>query len=84
MNVLTILSRRKRQQAYQLFLSRWQLLWLGILSIAAYADLPTPVDPSNGAPNGNYLQFMEGWRLHRLSYFRRWLSMGRLDTAVQI
>mgnify|MGYP001024483072 FL=1 len=68
MNVLTVRSRRKRQRAYQFIQSRWQLLWLGLLSIAAQAQLPTPVNPSNGAPNGNYLQFMEGWTGDAVDY----------------
>ena len=37
------------------------MLWLWLVSITAQAQLPTPVDPSSGAPNGNYLAFMQGW-----------------------
>ena len=68
MNVLTVLLRRKRQCTYQFFYSRWQMLWIGLLTIPAYAQLPAPVDPSNGAPNGNYLQFMEGWTGDAVDY----------------
>ena len=68
MNVLTVLSRRKRQRAYQLVRSSWQLLWLGLLSVAVQAQLPTPVNPSSGAPNGNYLAFMEGWTGDAVDY----------------
>ena len=68
MNVLTVLSRRNRQRTYQRIYSRWQMLWIGLLTIPAYAQLPTPVDPSNGAPNGNYLQFMEGWTGDAVDY----------------
>jgi hypothetical protein len=35
--------------------------YLLLLSVMAQAQLPTPVNPSSGAPNGNYLAFMEGW-----------------------
>ena len=68
MNVRTVLSRHKRQRTYQLIRSRWQLLWLGLLSIAAQAQLPTPVNPTSGAPNGNYLAFMEGWTGDAVDY----------------
>lgn len=68
MNVLTVLSRRKRQRTYQIVRSRWQLLWLGLLAVAVQAQLPTPVNPSSGAPNGNYLAFMEGWTGDAVDY----------------
>ena len=34
------------------------IFWLWLVSISAQAQLPTPVDPSSGAPNGNYLAFI--------------------------
>ena len=45
-----------------------QLLWLLLASTAARADLPTPVDPTSGAPNGNYLAFMQGWSGDAIDY----------------
>ena len=39
-----------------------------MLSLAAQAQLPQPVNPSNGAPNGNYLSFMEGWTGDAVDY----------------
>ena len=41
-------------------------LWL--LPMMAQAQLPTPVNPSSGAPNGNYLAFMEGWTGDAVDY----------------
>jgi integrating conjugative element membrane protein (TIGR03745 family) len=32
------------------------------------AQLPTPVNPSSGAPNGNYLAFMQGWTGDAIDY----------------
>lgn len=37
-------------------------------SFAAKADLPTPVDPSSGSANGNYLAFMQGWSGDAIEY----------------
>lgn len=36
-------------------------LALFMLAWQVNAQLPTPVDPSTGDPDGNYLEFMEGW-----------------------
>lgn len=44
------------------------LVWLWLLSLPARAQLPTPVDPSSGAPNGNYLAFMQGWSGDAIDY----------------
>jgi integrating conjugative element membrane protein (TIGR03745 family) len=44
------------------------LFWLWLVSIAAQAQLPAPVDPSSGAPNGNYLAFMQGWSGDAIDY----------------
>ena len=35
----------------------FSIFWMWLVSISAQAQLPTPVDPSSGAPNGNYLAF---------------------------
>ena len=37
-------------------------------SSIAYAQLPTPVNPTSGAPNGNYLAFMQGWTGDAVDY----------------
>jgi integrating conjugative element membrane protein (TIGR03745 family) len=42
--------------------------YLLLLSVMAQAQLPTPVNPSSGAPNGNYLAFMEGWTGDAVDY----------------
>lgn len=40
-----------------------------LLPFTAQAQqLPPPVDPSSGAPNGNYLQFMQGWTGDAVNY----------------
>ncbi len=44
------------------------MFWLWLVSISAQAQLPTPVDPSSGAPNGNYLAFMQGWTGDAVDY----------------
>ncbi|MGS2722116.1 TIGR03745 family integrating conjugative element membrane protein [Porticoccus sp. GXU_MW_L64] len=41
--------------------SPWHLIGLWLISTVTRADLPTPVNPTSGAPNGNYLAFMQGW-----------------------
>ena len=46
----------------------FSLLWLWLVSLTAQAQLPQPVDPSSGAPNGNYLAFMEGWSGDAIDY----------------
>lgn len=43
-------------------------IWLWLLSLPARAQLPAPVDPSSGAPNGNYLAFMQGWSGDAIDY----------------
>ncbi|WP_299772439.1 TIGR03745 family integrating conjugative element membrane protein [uncultured Pseudoteredinibacter sp.] len=47
---------------------RWTFLLFSFLAMQANADLPTPVDPSNGSPNGNYLVFMQGWTGDAIEY----------------
>lgn len=37
-------------------------------SLVRAQQLPQPVDPSTGAPNGNYLQFMQGWTGDAVDY----------------
>lgn len=43
-------------------------LTFSLLSMAAHAQLPQPVNPTSGAPNGNYLAFMEGWTGDAVDY----------------
>ena len=43
-------------------------VWLWLVSLTAQAQLPAPVDPTSGAPNGNYLAFMEGWTGDAVDY----------------
>lgn len=45
-----------------------QALSFWLISAAAQAQLPQPVNPSSGAPNGNYLAFMEGWTGDAVDY----------------
>ena len=64
-------------------------LSLLLLSWQVNAQLPTPVDPSTGDPDGNYLEFMEGWTGDATEYIALAISgggifMGRLDTAFQV
>lgn len=66
MKTLTLVAVQKKRG---LRLSRvYQTLCLGLFSMAAQAQLPQPVNPSNGAPNGNYLSFMEGWTGDAVDY----------------
>jgi len=44
------------------------MFWLWLVSVSAQAQLPAPVDPSSGAPNGNYLAFMQGWSGDAIDY----------------
>ncbi|PHS00168.1 MAG: TIGR03745 family integrating conjugative element membrane protein [Blastopirellula sp.] len=61
----TVAVPKKRRHG----LSRvYQALCLGLFSMAAQAQLPTPVNPTNGAPNGNYLSFMQGWTGDAVDY----------------
>jgi integrating conjugative element membrane protein (TIGR03745 family) len=41
---------------------------IGLFSAQVLAQLPTPVDPTSGAPNGNYLAFMQGWTGDAVDY----------------
>lgn len=50
------------------YITPFSIFWLWLVSISAQAQLPQPVDPSNGAPNGNYLAFMEGWTGDAVDY----------------
>jgi len=49
-------------------LTLWQIGTLWLISLSAQAQLPTPVNPTSGAPNGNYLAFMEGWTGDAVDY----------------
>jgi integrating conjugative element membrane protein (TIGR03745 family) len=49
-------------------LTLWQVFTLWFISLSAQAQLPTPVNPTSGAPNGNYLAFMEGWTGDAVDY----------------
>jgi integrating conjugative element membrane protein (TIGR03745 family) len=49
-------------------ITHFSLFWLWLVSISAQAQLPAPVDPSSGAPNGNYLAFMQGWSGDAIDY----------------
>lgn len=60
-------------QAKRLFivekLKTWWLLCFAFLTCPTQAQqLPQPIDPSSGAPNGNYLQFMQGWTGDAVDY----------------
>ncbi len=37
-------------------------------ALPAFAQLPTPVDPTSGDPDGNYLNFMQGWTGDAVDY----------------
>ena len=50
------------------YITSFSIFWLWLVSISAQAQLPTPVDPSSGAPNGNYLAFMQGWSGDAIDY----------------
>jgi integrating conjugative element membrane protein (TIGR03745 family) len=43
-------------------------LCVGLFSMPIFAQLPTPVDPTTGPPNGNYLAFMQGWTGDAVDY----------------
>lgn len=58
MNIVNIKAKGKKY---------WQFFALWLISLSAQARLPTPVNPTSGAPNGNYLAFMEGWTSHGLA-----------------
>ena len=58
----------KQQCAVLPRLTLWQIITLWFISLSAQAQLPTPVNPSSGAPNGNYLAFMEGWTGDAVDY----------------
>lgn len=55
-------SKQKR------YINSLSIFWLWLVSISAQAQLPTPVDPTSGAPNGNYLAFMQGWSGDAIDY----------------
>jgi integrating conjugative element membrane protein (TIGR03745 family) len=46
----------------------FSMCWLWLVSTSVQAQLPTPVNPTSGAPNGNYLAFMEGWTGDAVDY----------------
>jgi integrating conjugative element membrane protein (TIGR03745 family) len=61
--------QRCSQQRYGVSgLTLWQVFTLWFISLSAQAQLPTPVNPTSGAPNGNYLAFMEGWTGDAVDY----------------
>ena len=43
-------------------------VYVWLITQSAQAQLPTPVDPTSGAPNGNYLAFMQGWTGDAVDY----------------
>jgi len=55
-------SKQKR------YITPFSIFWLWLVSISVQAQLPTPVDPTSGAPNGNYLAFMQGWSGDAIDY----------------
>ncbi|MEE8057360.1 MAG: TIGR03745 family integrating conjugative element membrane protein [Pseudomonadales bacterium] len=55
-------------------LNPWHSLWLWLIALSVQAQLPTPVNPSTGAPSGNYLAFMEGWTGGAVDYIALALS----------
>lgn len=59
-------QQRRRQILRGMTVSQALGFWL--MSAAAQAQLPLPVNPSSGAPNGNYLAFMEGWTGDAVDY----------------
>ena len=59
MNIVNIKAKGKKY---------WQFFALWLISLSAQAQLPTPVNPTSGAPNGNYLAFMEGWTGDAVDY----------------
>lgn len=54
-----------KQKRYIIPLS---IFWLWLVSLSAHAQLPAPVNPTSGAPNGNYLAFMQGWSGDAIDY----------------
>lgn len=60
--------QNRQQNSTYTRVTAWQFLCLWLVSAFARADLPTPVDPSSGAPNGNYLAFMQGWSGDAIDY----------------
>ena len=61
----TMLESTSKQKRY---ITPFSIFWLWLVSISAQAQLPAPVDPSSGAPNGNYLAFMQGWTGDAVDY----------------
>lgn len=60
--------RRALQRTRTTLYDRCVSVVVGLSALGAEAQLPTPVNPSNGAPNGNYLAFMEGWTGDAVDY----------------
>ena len=50
------------------YITPFSIFWLWLVSISAQAQLPAPVNPTSGAPNGNYLAFMQGWSGDAIDY----------------
>lgn len=46
----------------------WHAMMFGLFPLVVQAQLPTPVNPSSGAPSGNYLAFMQGWTGDAVDY----------------
>ena len=63
MNIIT----HKSTISWKRDIASFSLIYLWLVSTAE-AQLPQPVDPSTGAPNGNYLAFMEGWSGDAIDY----------------
>lgn len=59
----------KKPAAIKSRLIMWWVMAVSLLAFQnAHAQLPTPVDPSNGPSNGNYLSFMQGWTADAVDY----------------
>lgn len=60
----------KKAVAIKSRLAMWWVMAMPVLLAFqnARAQLPTPVDPSSGPTNGNYLSFMQGWTADAVDY----------------
>lgn len=61
-------TRHESTTKQKRYITSFSTFWLWLVSMTAQAQLPTPVDPSSGAPNGNYLAFMQGWSGDAIDY----------------
>lgn len=67
-SIVVIPASRNKRPAWSRLKTPFSIIGLWLLSISVQAQLPQPVDPSSGAPNGNYLAFMEGWTGDAVDY----------------